>query len=269
VRRAPALFCLAVLAAAAAGAGAAGCGASTAVDRTLPGAGVHVVRVENFAGDVSIESWNDGSAVRLRAEVLGPNAPAVAAVRTDLVRTGDVVTASLVPPPGVAGLRAEVLLNVPPGVALEVVNRGGPVYVLGSFSGLKVRNAGGLVRAYGANGPVDVENVQGSISIEGAIPFFHVKTDVGRVRIASDLEGALTGDSTATVERGRLGVTLPAAGRATVEASTKLGRLVTNCGIAVEEIGDGGRMVGTVGGGGPSLTLRIAAGTVGVWRGVL
>jgi len=266
VRRAPALFCLAGLAAATA---AAGCGASATVDRVLPGAGVRIVRVENFAGDVSIESWNDGSAVRLRADVLGPDAAAVAAVRTDLTRAGEVVNALLTPPPGVAGLRAEVLLNVPPGVTLQVVNRGGPVYVLGSFSGLMVRNAGGLVRAYGANGPVDVENVSGSISIEGAIPFFHVKTDVGRVRIASDLEGALTGDSTATVERGRLGVTLPASGHATVEASTKLGRLVTNCGIAVEEIGDGGRMVGTVGGGGPSLTLRIAAGTVGVWRGVL
>jgi hypothetical protein len=258
---------LAAAAAAAATVSAAGCDATTTVTRVLAAAGVRHVRVVNVAGTVSLESWNDGHEIRLRADLTGRDAAALAATHVDLALDGAAAVATVATPR--PGASAEIEMSVPPGVSVEVTNDDGPVYALGAFGALTVRNTGGLVRAYGANGPVDVVTTAGSISIEGAIPWFKVKTDVGRVRIASDLEGALTGDSEARVERGRIGVTLPASGHATVDASTALGRLVTNCGIEVVETGDGGRMRGTVGGGGPMLRLHIAAGTVGVWRGVL
>ena len=252
-----------------------------ALDAALPATGPGLtVRVDMFNGPIQVRA---GAAGRITARVTttgaGGSKADAEADRTKIQVTLEVnpdgsalLRAVYAPDPNSPNQRsASAVVDVPPDVALDLRTSNGEVTSSGIGGFLDVRTSNGVVRVAGANAGATIRTSNGHVEIEGAA-VLDVETSNAaiilrgtgatvRARTSNagiSFDGTFSGGAQSMeTSNERIDLRLPAGASFDLDASTSNAN-VTLEGFEIRTTGTASRdtLQGTVGSGGPSITLR-------------
>ncbi len=245
-----------------------------------PAAGDLKIRVEMFNGPIEVRAGAAGT-IHAVVETTGAGG-SKAEARADAARilvTLDVnpdgtalLRATYQPNPGSPNNRsASAIVDVPAGAALDLKTSNGPVTtagitgaiavetsngavtLAGSPAGATVRTSNALVEVEGS-GTLDLETSNARISVRGTGATLRAATSNGDI----SFEGTFsTADQDLETSNNAITVRLPGDAAFALDAQTSNGRVVLD-GFSIRTTGaaSGASLQGTVGSGGPSVTLR-------------
>jgi DUF4097 and DUF4098 domain-containing protein YvlB len=248
-----------------------------------PGEGIESLIVENRNGNVQVSLW-DQDRVRIHAvkrTQLGGDELAKVNISAE---RGDNLTVRTVYRESPAQVSVDYTIQIPERLAavhiessngaVEVDGVAGDTYAATSNGRVQVHNVSGDVEARTSNGEVDVRNAGGTVS---------VRSSNGRVIVlnASALSGietsngeiaaeilSLPGDVILQTSNGEINVALPAEGAdAEIAADTSAGGriMIQSVLIYVSEQTDT-QLRGTIGNGGPTITLQTSNANIVISR---
>jgi hypothetical protein len=196
------------------------------VHRTLPSAGVKTLSVDNTAGRVRVEAWNQPD-VRIDATKKARDAQGLAAMHIDISSAGDTINVKSVYDVGISNGNVEYTIKAPASLA------------------------------------VHVSNIAGTARVDGFIGNVHVDTQAGTVDVTlPKLGGDQVVDLSTTT--GTLALSIPKNSNATVKAHTTVGTFSSDFPSvnASREmvVGEGGG--GTIGNGSAKVSLSTTTGTI-------
>ncbi|MFB6081285.1 MAG: DUF4097 family beta strand repeat-containing protein [Halanaeroarchaeum sp.] len=265
--------------------GLAGCTASVlesrtrTVERAVDAAAVDRVVVDEATDDVAIRIADDDR-VHVLAEKHAVGGTDLDAFTLHTETAGRTLRVSTDRPRvvGFGGGSVPIRLRVPAGVGVDRVETADGALDLADTAGDATLSTGdGDVAVRGHDGDLDVETADGSVSIEGVDGRVSVETADGNVRLVdvatvgtvetadgSVVVGVDHLEAPATIHTadGEVQVRLGANVSAVLDAETADGRVVGMGVAGGVETASETRFVGSVGGGGPRLTIRTGDGDI-------
>jgi hypothetical protein len=190
--------------------------------------------------------------------------------------------------------RARFTLEVPRAYPIDLRTSGGDIVVrdldasvraVTSGGEIRLRNVTGTVNVHTSGGPIDAKRLQGPaklstsggrIEVADSTGDLEARTSGGGIQLRND-DGKIDARTSGGGIRARLlanrGITLATSGgsirvrlpqdiHASIDARTSGGGITSEFPVTTSEFGSGSRLVGTVGGGGPLITLRTSGGSI-------
>ncbi|MGH7149672.1 MAG: DUF4097 family beta strand repeat-containing protein [Planctomycetota bacterium] len=246
------------------------------------------VHAETNSGSVTVEGARGGSAVA-KSDFGGVSVKDVEADRVEAVsRSGavdvaDARAARIEVESGFGALRiarvsGEIAAKTSSGsVDLEEAGEGkadlssgfGPVAVRGGSGALRAKSKSGPVTVEGFRGALDAESGFGEVKLRGAFTKVRASSGSGRVEVRAQPGSAASSGWRLESGFGNLLLELPAGFACRLEAKTEFGSV--DCGVPMSrEAGSTSRkneIVGTMNGGGETVTLEAKSGSIAVKRG--
>ena len=243
--------------------------------------------LENMNGSIEIAGWDQDTADISGTKYAG-NEPALKALKVDIVSSGDSIRIRTVPPSGRWGnMGASYVVRVPRRTSLErIQSSNGRISVSGLDATARLETSNGSIEAIDVSGPVNLRTSNGSVRAERIRKGLEARTSNGAIR--ADLGGPMdsgtvrlttsngsvelsmaefkTQDADITTSNGSITVRLPGSVSADVKANTSNSSITNEFDSAFKGRTDKHSLEGTIGAGGPLLTLTTSNGGIRLLR---
>lgn len=252
-------------------------------EKTFPFAANGTITIENQNGRITIEAWNR-SDVRIQITRIARASDAEKAeaylkeIRADVeVREGAIDIRSRYPKrhekvgifdvlsERVASFQIQYYLQVPVQTALELENVNGGIRVRGTHDALRAETTNGNIELTGVTGAVQTESTNGGIEVRDGEGSVVAATTNGGIYIELeklDPNGKVGAETT----NGSVELYLPGSVRADLTAETTNGRVSVDLPVTSKGPMTSKSVRGTMGGGGPDITLATTNGNIEVRR---
>lgn len=252
------------------------------------------LKIETFDGAIAVRSW-DRNEVLVEIERRGPDQAAANALVVNQMQEGNRISIEAPSPRNQRSVitvgswqsqSVNVIVTAPRRVMLQArtgdgsieahdlqgtvdMNSGDGRIIASNLEGdVKVHTGDGTIDIDRAAGRVDADSGDGSIEIDGRLDVLTVRTGDGPVRVNAADGSTMKSDWRITTGDGRISLRVPDGFNAAVDASTGDGSVrVEGISKATQDGNeDRSRVVGQLGSGGATLTLRSGDGSVDVTR---
>jgi hypothetical protein len=224
------------------------------------GAATHVEVFTN-GGDISLVAGEEGVA-RVEAERTADDEDEARRLQVKVAVEGDTLRV-LWQGDDSHGRDVSFRVRVPAWLPARLETDGGNVSIGAMKAGVEAISDGGDIWCQDGEGLLFARTDGGSIHVRRHVGTVDLKTDGGDI----EASGALGGENVAQTDGGDVDVTLPAASRLYVSASTDGGSASNDFGLPTSERSGGASFEGAIGDGGDgSLTLRTDGGRVRLHR---
>jgi DUF4097 and DUF4098 domain-containing protein YvlB len=243
--------------------------------------------VENFNGSLDISGW-DQDTVDISGTKYASTEGMLNALRVDIVASSDSVRIRTVRPFERHGnMGAKYVIRVPRRTTLDrIQSSNGSIRVLDIDAQARLETSNGSVEVTNSSGPVTVRTSNGSVRASGVRGGFDATTSNGGIRVAlekvlerrpvrlstsnggvelsaSDLQN---NDVTASTSNGSITVRLPNSVSAEVRANTSNSSITNEFGDSFKGRSGKTYLDGTIGSGGPLLSLSTSNGSIKLLR---
>jgi hypothetical protein len=164
---------------------------STEENRVFTVAPGAALRVDNFAGNVTVRAADEGHilVVAVRRAPTGASSDRIQVLYQETAEGLEVRT---VRPTGLLNARVDLEIQVPPGTPLEVGTGAGNLEVRGLTAGAQAETGSGNVMALGLLGDVELSTGSGSVDLQDATGAVTAETGSGNLTLRG-IEGDLVG----------------------------------------------------------------------------
>ncbi len=159
---------------------------------------------------------------------------------------------------------------------VRAVTSGGGIRVRNITGAVDVHTSGGRIEAQKLQGPAKLSTSGGGIDVADSTGDLEAHTSGGPIRLLNDdgkIDARTSGGSIRARLRANRGITLATSGgsisvrlpqdmHASIDAKTSGGGITSEFPVTTTAFGSGSRLVGTVGGGGPLISLRTSGGSI-------
>jgi DUF4097 and DUF4098 domain-containing protein YvlB len=252
-------------------------------EKTIPFTESGAISIENQNGRITVEAW-DRSDVRIQITRIARASDAQKAeeylkqIRAEMEVTGSSIEIrSRFPKRNekvglfdvlserVASFQIQYYLQVPVRTALALESTNGGIRVRGTRDGLKAETTNGNIELAGVTGTIATESTNGGIEVRNAAGSVAAATTNGGILIELkklDAGGKVSAETT----NGSVEVYLPGTVKANLEAETTNGRVSVTLPVTSKGPMTSKSVRGTMGGGGPDITLATTNGNIEVRR---
>lgn len=153
------------------------------------------------------------------------------------------------------------------GGGLDVRDLNAAVRAETSGGGVQVQNVAGTVNARTSGGRIEVADSTGDLDLKTSGGGIDIRNDDGKVEARTSgggIQAQLRANHGINLRTsgGTIIVQLPQDTRASVDAETSGGRVTSQFPISATQIGDRNHLQGTIGGGGPRISLNTSGGNI-------
>ena len=239
--------------------------------------------LENLNGSVEISGWDQQTADISGTKYASTEA-ILEALKIDVVASGDSIRIRTVRPSGHMGnMGARYVIRVPRGARLEQIqSSNGSLRIRDIDASARLETSNGTIEVASVDGPVTMHTSNGAIRADGVQRGIEGTTSNGSIRVVlgkveerrpvrltssnGSVELAVDdlGGSEVVVRTSNASITarLPQSVAADVKASTSNGRLTNEFESSFQGRSERNFMEGTIGGGGPLLSLTTSNGSI-------
>lgn len=239
--------------------------------------------IENLNGSVEISGWDQQTA-DISGTKFASTEAILEALKIDVVASGDSIRIRTVRPSGhTGGMGARYVIRVPRGAQLErVQSSNGSLRIREIDSPARLETSNGSIEVTSVGGPVTMHTSNGSIRADGVQRGIEGTTSNGTIRVVlgkveerrpvrltssnGSIELAVDdlGGSDVVVRTSNASITarLPQSVAADVKVSTSNGGLTNEFESSFQGRSEKHRLDGTIGGGGPLLSLTTSNGSI-------
>jgi hypothetical protein len=243
--------------------------------------------LENMNGSIEIAGWDQETADISGTKYAG-NESAMKAIKVDIVSSGDSLRIRTIAPSGRWGnMGARYVIRVPRKTSLErIESSNGRIGVSGLDATARLETSNGSIEASDVSGPVSLRTSNGSVRAERISKGLEARTSNGAIRanLGSPMESGTvrlttsngsvelamtdfkTQDVVITTSNGSITVRLPGSVSADVKASTSNSSITNEFDSAFKGRSEKHALEGTIGSGGPLLTLTTSNGGIRLLR---
>lgn len=172
--------------------------------------------------------------------------------------------------------RVRFTIEVPRNYRVDLQTSGGGLDVRDLNAAVRAETSGGGVQIQSVAGPVNVRTSGGRLEVADSTGDLDLKTSGGGIDIRNDdgkVEARTSGGDIHAQLRANHGIDLRTSGgtiivqlpqdtRASVDAETSGGRVTSQFPISTTQIDDRNHLQGTIGGGGPRISLNTSGGNI-------
>ena len=156
--------------------------------------------------------------------------------------------------------QADIRVIVPPGMPVDVSSGNGKIEITGTNAAVKARTGNGGIELQSVEGDISASSGNGSITINNARGSFNVTTGNGSLSLTAELTPG--GENRLTTGNGRITVHLEGEPDVSIDAETDNGSLDSSLQLTEIETVGGKRLVGRIGDGSATLTIRTGNGSI-------
>ena len=243
--------------------------------------------IENLNGSVEISGWDQQTA-DISGTKFASTEAMLEALKIDVVASGDSIRIRTIRPSGHMGnMGARYVIRVPRGAQLErIQSSNGSLRVRDIDSPARLETSNGAIEVASVGGPITMHTSNGSIRADGVQRGIEGTTSNGSIRVTlgkveerrpvrlttsnGSVELAVDdlGGSDVVVNTSNASITarLPRSVAADVKVSTSNGGLTNEFESSFQGRSEKHRLDGTIGGGGPLLSLSTSNGSIRLLR---
>lgn len=160
--------------------------------------------------------------------------------------------------------------------SVRAATSGGSILVQNVAGNVTLHTSGGAIDAQHLDGPAQLSSSGGGIRVTDSTGDLDLGTSGGGIRLQNDdgrIHAVTSGGSIRAQLRANRGVSLATSGgditlllpqnaRASIEARTSGGGITTDFPLTTTQLSGGDHLVGTIGGGGPAVSLHTSGGSI-------
>ncbi len=221
--------------------------------------------LKNTNGDIHVSTWDKNEAEINAVKIARRSESDLGRVTIEAQgREGEVTVDTIYPKLSNVRVSVEYEVRLPAGVNLDVVrSTNGDVVLNGKFASARASSTNGDIKLEGASAETDLSTTNGSINASDLEGRVNADTTNGRITLGIVRMGD---DIKADTTNGSITVRLTGEVNARLHAHTTNGHINTSIPVTIQGSQSRRRLEGTIGSGGPLLSLSTTNGSITIER---